>query len=242
MTVVASAVQPRVNPRSLLLCVAIVTLGALLLPIAATAAPATASKPTVAANGVISVTVTSPAAGTAELSAVRIGTSSIGMLCASAVTFGAAGEEQTLSCSPTATAQKIGRNGAMRLALMLAFTPTGGTQETTSLGAVVVPRLPVPTVSVRDLKQLRDGSVSVLVSTSGPGTAVVLGANDPGLMCSGRANFAMQGSKTMKCALTPFGVFLHKAGNMFLDVSLRFTPASAHTTTVVVGRLLVPMG
>lgn len=219
-----------------------IILGALVLPIAATAAPATASKPTVAANGVIRVTVTAPAAGVAELSAVRIGTSPIGMLCATAVTFAVAGEEQELSCSPTATAQKIGRNGAMRLDLALAFTPTGGTQETTPLGVVVVPRLPVPTAQASDLKQLRNGSVSVRVSTTGPGTATVVGTNDPGLMCTGRVSFATQNSKTMICALTPFGVFLHKAGNMFLDVSLQFTPAGGQTTTVAVGRLLVPMG
>jgi hypothetical protein len=218
-----------------------VILGALVLPIAATAAPATASKPTVAANGVIRVTVTSPAAGTAELSAVRIGTAPVGMLCATAAEFAAAGEEQELFCSPTATAQKIGRNGAMRLKLTLAFTPVGGTRATTPLGVVVVPRLPVPTVQASDLKQLRNGSVSVRVSMTGPGIAVVVGTNDPGLMCTGRANFATQGSKTMICVLTPFGVFLHEAGNMFLDVSLQFTPASGRTTTVAVGRLLVPM-
>ncbi len=45
----------------------------------------------------------------------------------------------------------------------------------------------------------------------------------------------------MLCALTPRGSFLHKAGNMFVDVSLQFTPAGGSPTTSVVGRLLVPM-
>jgi hypothetical protein len=187
------------------------------------------------------VTVTAPGAGTAEVSAVRIATSSVGVLCAATATFAAAGEQQTLLCRPTATAQRIGRNGAYRLRVTLAFTAADGSMATTPLGVVVVPRLPAPTAAASGLQQLGDGSISVRVSSTGPGTAVVTGTNDPGLMCTGRATLATQGSATVTCALTAFGVFLHKAGNMFVDVSLQFTPAGGATTATAVGRLLVPM-
>lgn len=218
-------------------------LGALLLPVAAMAASATASTPKVLANGTLRVSVTAPAAGTAVVSAVRVTTSSFGVLCATTATFSAAGETQTLLCKPTATAQKIGRNGAYRLRVTLAFTAADGTTATTPLGVVLVPRVPAPpTAPANGLRQLADGSISVLVSSTGPGTAVVTGTNDPGLMCTGRATLATKGSATVICALTSFGVFLHKAGNMFVNVSLEFTPARGATTVTAVGRLLVPMG
>jgi hypothetical protein len=242
MPAVVSSFHRRVNTRRLLLCVAVAVLGGLLLPVAASAASATASKPKVLANGTLRVTVTAPGAGTAEISAVRVTTSSpVGLLCATATTFSTAGESQTLLCKPTATAQKIGRNGAYRLRPTLTFTAADGAATTTSLGVVVVPRLPNPTAAGSDVKQLDDGSISVLISSTGPGTAVVTGTNDPGLMCTGRAKLATQGSATVTCALTSFGVFLHKAGNMFVDVSLQFTPAGGRTTTTAVGRLLMPI-
>lgn len=241
MPVAESSVHRRANARRLLLCVAAVMLCALLLPVAASAASATASKPAVAANGVVRVTVTASGAGIAEVSARRVATSPIGLLCATSATFSAAGESQTLLCKPTATAQKLGRRGAMRWQVTLAFTATDGAKETTSLGVVVVPRLAEPTAAVTDLKQRRDGSLSMVVSSTGPGTAVVSGTNIEGLMCAADATLATQGSAALICALTPRGSFLHKAGNMFVDVSLQFTPAGSTPTTSVVGRLLVPM-
>ena len=242
MPAVACSAHRSVNVRSLLLCaVVMAALGALLLPGTAAAAPATASTPKVLANGTLRVTVTAPGAGTAEVSAVRIATSPVGVLCAATATFSAAGEQQTLLCRPTATAQRIGRNGAYRLRPTLTFTAADGSATATPLGVVVVPRLPAPTAAASGLQQLGDGSISVRVSSTGPGTAVVTGTNDPGLMCTGRATLATQGSATVTCALTAFGVFLHKAGNMFVDVSLQFTPAGGATAATAVGRLLVPM-
>jgi len=224
-----------------LLCVAGVVLCALLLPVAASAASATASKPTVGGSGVVRVTVTASAAGTAQVSARRVATSPIGVLCAASATFSAAGESQTLECKPTATAVKLGRQGAMRWEVTLGFTPTGGAQETTSLGVVVVPRLPAPAATATDLRLRRDGTFSVVVSSTGPGTALVSGANIEGVMCAAEATLATAGSVPLKCAFTPRGAFLHKGGNMFVNVSLRFTPAGGTATTSVVGRLLVPM-
>jgi len=241
MPAVVSSVHRRVNTRHLLLCVTVAVLGGLLLPVAASAASATASKPKVLANGTLRVTVTAPGAGTAEISAARITSSPIGLLCATEATFSTAGESQTLLCKPTATAQKIGRNGAYRLSVTLAFTATDGSTSTTPLGVVVVPRLPVPTATASELKQHPDGSITLRVSTTGPGTAVVTGTNDPGLMCTGRVKVPTQGSATATCALTSFGVFLHKAGNMFVDVSLQFTPPGGRPTTTAVGRLLMPI-
>ena len=242
MPAVAASAHRRVHIRRLLLCAVTAVLGALLLPAVASAASATASNPTVLANGTMRVVVTAPGAGTAEISAVRVTTTSpIGVLCATEATFTAAGETQTLLCKPTATAQKIGRNGAYRLRPKLTFTAADGAATTTSLGVVVVPRLPNPTAVGSDVKQLDDGSISVLVSSTGPGTAVVTGTNNPGLMCTGRAKLATQGSATVTCALTSFGVFLHKAGNMFVDVAVHFTPAGGRTMTTPVDRLLVPI-
>ncbi len=241
MSAVVASAHRRVNARRLLLCAAVVVVGALLLPVAASAAVVTASTPKVLANGTLRVTVTAPGAGTAEISAVRVTTSPVGVLCAAAATFSAAGESQTLLCKPTATAQKIGRNGAYRLSVTLAFTATDGSTATTPLGVVVVPRLAAPTAAASDLKQHPDGTITLRVSTTGPGTAVVTGTNEPGLMCTGRAKLATQGSATVTCSLTSFGVFLHKAGNMFVDVSLQFTPPGGRTTTTAVGRLLMPI-
>jgi hypothetical protein len=216
-------------------------LSALLLPVAASAASATASKPAVAPNGVVRVTVTAPGAGIAEVSARRVATSPVGLLCATSATFSAAGESQTLLCKPTATAQQLGRRGAMRWQVTLAFTSADGAKKTTSLGVVVVPRLAEPTATATDLKLRRDGTFSVVVSSTGSGTAVVTGTNIEGPMCIAEATLATAGSTTLTCVFTPRGAFLHKGGNMFEDVSLQFTPAGGTPTTSVVGRLLVPM-
>jgi hypothetical protein len=241
MPVAEPSAHRRANARQLLLCVAAVMLCALLLPVAASAAAPTASKPAVAPNGVVRVTVTAPGAGIAEVSARRLATSPVGLLCATSATFSAAGESQTLLCKPTATAVKLGRRGAMRWEVTLAFTPTGGSKETSSLGVVVVPRLAEPTATATDLKLRRDGTFSVVVSSTGPGTAVVTGTNVEGPMCIAEATLATTGSTALTCAFTPRGAFLHKGGNMFEDVSLQFTPAGGTPTTSVVGRLLVPM-
>lgn len=241
MPVVESSAHRRMSAPGLVLSVFAFMLGALLLPAAASAASATASKPTVDANGVVRVTVTASAAGTAKISARRVATSPVGLLCATSATFSAAGESQTLLCKPTATAVKLGRRGAMRWEVTLAFTATGGSQETSSLGVVVVPRIAAPTASATDLKLRRDGTFSVVVSSTGPGVANVWGTNIEGVMCAAEATLATAGSSTLTCTFTPRGAFLHKGGNMFEDVWLKFTPAGGSPTTSVVGRLLVPM-
>jgi len=241
MPVVRSSASRRVISPRLLLSVVAIMLSALLLPVAASAASVTTTLPKVAANGVISVTVTAPAAGTARVSARRIATSPVGLLCAASVTFSAAGEAQTLLCKPTATALKLGRRGAMRWPVTLEFTETGGVQTSSSLGVVVVPRLAAPTATATDLKLRRDGTFSVVMSSTGPGGVDVWGTNIEGVMCEAADTLATAGSVTLTCTFTPRGAFLHKGGNMFEDVWLKFTPAGGTPTTSVVGRLLVPM-
>ena len=106
-------------------------------------AAASASKPKVLANGSIRVTVTATGAGVVRVRSVRIGTSKLGVLCATNAVFTEAGSK-TLVCAPTPTAQKLRRDGAIRVRVTMVFKAKGVAKLTTPLGVVVLPKLGAP--------------------------------------------------------------------------------------------------
>jgi hypothetical protein len=106
-----------------------------------TAATATAGTPTFT-RGAMRLPVTTTGAGAAVVLGNRTAGPGRGpmLMCTARRTFTTAATT-TLICVPTAAAQTLRRRGAVRVRMVLAFTPRGGKATRTVVGSMTLPRI-----------------------------------------------------------------------------------------------------
>lgn len=109
---------------------------------AASTATASAKVLSTAGNGGIRVRITATGAGTARVTGVRTGrgTRAAETVCTVTYAFGKSGTV-ALVCTPSAATRALRKQGPVRVALTLSFTPRSGKATTSRLGTVVLPRI-----------------------------------------------------------------------------------------------------